>query len=74
MRFSKVRGKPFTATCMACGKPTSSEDLYADLDGAPFRAYYCPVCKHAAESVERLEVKRAREFNERMSAEDEFGS
>lgn len=34
----------FNARCYRCGKLTQSKDLYADLDGAPFKAYYCREC------------------------------
>lgn len=57
MNLKKVTGKPFTVTCIKCGKQSSTGDevkdalgreeteiFYADLDGIPFRAYYCQGC------------------------------
>jgi hypothetical protein len=34
--------------CLGCGKrmvlSKAEPPIYADLDGEPFRAYYCPAC------------------------------
>lgn len=34
----------FHAHCLACGTEHDSRDLWADLDGPAFRAYYCHAC------------------------------
>ena len=45
MRLEKVTGPPFGVTCCKCQKRTESDrDVYADLDGEPFKAYYCSGC------------------------------
>ena len=46
MRMSKVTGPPFTCACIRCGTrmQTDREAVSADLDGVPFRAYYCNKC------------------------------
>lgn len=30
--------------CAHCGAPHKLDESTADLDGEPFRAYYCPTC------------------------------
>ena len=38
----------FVFNCIACGKRTyNTEEWFADLDGEPFKAYYCQVCGNA---------------------------
>jgi len=43
-------GTPFSVRCVACrqhmtaGNTTHGQAVYADLDGAPFKDYYCAVC------------------------------
>lgn len=43
-------GTPFSITCEGCrnrfiaGNKPSGTAVYADLDGAPFKAYYCAMC------------------------------
>jgi hypothetical protein len=35
----------FTCTCIRCGRRIEGQSpRFADLDGVPFRAYYCPPC------------------------------
>ena len=34
----------FTFQCRRCGGASDSHSGYADLDGDPFRAYYCRTC------------------------------
>ena len=47
MRLQKVTVPPhFAAYCLACGRRvhTDKTGIIADLDGAPFKAYYHPEC------------------------------
>jgi len=50
MNLKKVTGPVFTFTCLKCGVTFNTlEDAggvlpFADLDGEPFEAYYCPEC------------------------------
>ena len=39
--------KPFRFVCVACGKANTTDrdpEARADLDGEPFKAYYCGPC------------------------------
>lgn len=48
MNLQPVTGAAFTVTCIACGTLTRQRDgLFADLDGEPFRAYYCAPCANS---------------------------
>lgn len=38
------RWYPTSITCIHCGVRRDSSVMVADLDGEPFRAYYCPDC------------------------------
>lgn len=40
--------------CAICGEWRNSGELYADLDGTPFQAYYCRIPRHV---LGRGEVK-----------------
>lgn len=43
-----ITGWPFVYTCLRCGEQhTSSTGYCADLDGEPFKAYYCLPCGSA---------------------------
>jgi hypothetical protein len=46
MKLAKVypQTPKFRAACIRCGMPHDSDKLLADLDGIPFRAYYCDPC------------------------------
>lgn len=48
MRFKQVdpAGKPFTVGCCKCNArlDLGRQPIIADLDGAPFRDYYCADC------------------------------
>jgi hypothetical protein len=55
MNLTKTSGVPFTCTCKGCERrmvggtvgllPFSTQrPVYADLDGEPFKAYYCEPC------------------------------
>jgi len=58
MRLQQVTGRPFTITCHACGRRAVAGDkaeeyrdrvpgpVFADLDGEPFKAYYCSECQN----------------------------
>lgn len=38
----------FVFTCLACGRRAdNTEEWFADLDGEPFKAYYCQPCGNA---------------------------
>jgi hypothetical protein len=45
-KFQLVTGKAFTIKCVKCGKDSMSDDgnWYADLNGTPFKDYYCAHC------------------------------
>lgn len=44
MRLQRVEGKPFQCTCLMCERHFWSTEVFADLDGAPFKSYYCQGC------------------------------
>jgi hypothetical protein len=56
MNLKLVTGTPFTITCVGCGHKAVAGDnsenwrdripgpVYADLDGDPYKAYYCNEC------------------------------
>ena len=49
-KFKKVKEYiPFRTACYYCGTTTKSQDLWADLNGEAFKAYYCNSCKNKAE-------------------------
>lgn len=47
------------ARCVACGGHVRSDTGFADLDGEPFRAYYCAACGAAARRPELPPLPRA---------------
>ena len=61
MNLQKVTGKPFRCTCVQCGwrNSTDNEDFTADLDGKPFKDYYCSKCtqKLNAETIKLMRLK-----------------
>ena len=62
MNLQPVTGKPFYANCIGCGASTqfgSGNDGYADLDGKPFEAYYCPDCA-AEQRSSNMQVRPQR--------------
>lgn len=56
MKLEKVNLLPaFTFACIKCGFVAMSHlvnELWADLDGEPFKAYYCESCKQTLEKTE----------------------
>jgi hypothetical protein len=59
MKLEKVTGRPFVIFCISCGqrkwagdvdyvdpylRTASPSPVYADLEGEPFKAYYCAEC------------------------------
>lgn len=59
--ITSAKETPFTFTCHRCMKNYRSDtnpEARADLDGAPFRAYYCPPC--AAELAAETKREPAR--------------
>ena len=46
MKLAKVypQTPKFRAACIRCGMPHDSDKLMADLQGIPFRSYYCQPC------------------------------
>jgi NAD-dependent SIR2 family protein deacetylase len=46
VNLQPIQGKPFTFACIRCGGKTVSDapGSMADLDGVPFRAWYCAKC------------------------------
>lgn len=55
MNLVKVDGTPFTVTCVKCGRKAMSDKVnyYADIDGKPYKDYYCPTCA-AKECIKRF--------------------
>ena len=61
MKLEKVKASSFPVRliCCACGRSCGvpekdgSISIYADLDGEPFRAYYCAKCAANARAKER---------------------
>ena len=53
MRLQKVGGPTLQLVCIRCGGRFSSASMLADLDGVPFRAYYCAPCA-AVRRAERM--------------------
>jgi len=47
-RVSSNTGARILSPCCKCGRYFRDKELYADLDGTPFHAFYCEPC---AESV-----------------------
>ncbi len=51
-RFKKVGGCQFFARCYRCEKKLYIKDeFWADLDGEPFKAYFCHSCKKEVERI-----------------------
>ena len=50
MRLQEVTGRPFIVFCLRCDKKQWAGDVdgqtpvFADLNGEPFKAYYCAEC------------------------------
>ena len=46
--FRQVSGKPLNYRCISCGRmvDASREAVFADIEGEPFKAYYCEPCKN----------------------------
>ncbi len=44
MRLQIVGGQTLILNCIKCQGKVSSDLAFADLDGEPFKAYYCPDC------------------------------
>jgi hypothetical protein len=55
VKLAPVTGRAFVCTCLQCRQRFVAGDrgaadtptfslVYADLDGAPFEAYYCALC------------------------------
>lgn len=55
MRMQQVTGAYFVAWCIKCGKRLERNDwpIWADLDGEPFKAYYCAECKQETEREDK---------------------
>ena len=43
-RVSNGTGARVMLTCCECGQRFRDKELYADLDGTPFAAFYCEPC------------------------------
>ena len=54
MNLQKVTGRPFSCICNNCHATLSSstDEVYADLDGKAFKSFYCSACKSLKESEE----------------------
>ena len=51
MKLTKVNPFPsFVVLCFNCNKRLYSweEDIFADLEGKPFKDYYCKACKEGS--------------------------
>lgn len=55
MRLQIVGGQAVILTCIKCQDKVSSDTAYADLDGEPYKAYYCPDCatENARQELDR---------------------
>jgi hypothetical protein len=56
MRWRAVNPMPyFYATCQHCGAKmnTKADPIFADLDGAPYKAYACEPCATSRGSIDR---------------------
>lgn len=59
MRLEQVTGRPFIVFCLKCGKKQYAGDVdgqkpvYADMDGEPFKAYYCSECVESLSEVKQ---------------------
>ena len=38
--------------CASCGKMKEARKMFADLDGEPFKAYYCSECTQVGQAPE----------------------
>jgi hypothetical protein len=56
-----------TITCNNCHDKVSSRNAFADLDGEPFKAYYCYSCTRKLEYVERSKPFQSVEDIRRVS-------
>ena len=43
---------PARVLCVRCGLPFSTSEVFADLDGAAFRSYYCTGCARVVTAQE----------------------
>jgi len=63
MKLTKVNPFPsFVVLCFNCNKRLYSweEDIFADLEGKPFKDYYCKACKEGSFLSENV-AGRSRE-------------
>lgn len=45
MKLHPIGGRSFSFTCIRCGtRAQNTGSAAADLDGVPFRDYYCSAC------------------------------
>lgn len=49
------RWNPVRLRCLLCGILKDSEQMMADLDGEPFKTFYCHSCSNLLETVNKLE-------------------
>ena len=52
MKFQLVTGKQFFTKCVSCGEAITNahpRQIFADLEGPSFKAYYCYRCKTLSE-------------------------
>lgn len=52
-RVQEPRGYEFRAACLGCREPIGTGVKWADLNGEPYRAYYCDHCKQAREEAHK---------------------
>jgi hypothetical protein len=55
MKLVKVTGREFIIDCVKCGAKLyagDGHDIYADIEGKPFKDYYCKTCANKSKIVE----------------------
>lgn len=62
--------------CAQCNTSSRAEGAFADLEGEPFRAFYCLVCTKAilppGEAVARLDAQKAATDKRAEGLKDSF--
>lgn len=84
MQLQPVTGVAFSVVCVGCkdygmagsngyrdfaGRPVIPEQWFADLDGEPFKAYYCAVCASKIAQNSNDELTRQMDAGETKEPE-----
>jgi hypothetical protein len=54
-RVSRYNGREIRLICSECGVWTPDDQCYANLDGKPFKDYYCEPCSNNLKQGDRHE-------------------